>query len=105
MIDRIVCLEGNGYRQSHHGDGWKMGAMYTLNSTEVHAVCYSIGCGNSEAWLSDNPKAGIYETEICRTLDRNNCCYPACNQGGIAVVEIHQSGIPSARQPDQDSRR
>ena len=35
----IICLEGNGYRPSHKGDGWIVGgAMYTLNSTEVHAV-------------------------------------------------------------------
>ena len=40
----IICLEGNGSRPSHKGDGWVVGgAMYTLNSTEVHAVCYAIG--------------------------------------------------------------
>lgn len=38
----IVCLEGNGIRPSHHGDGWNIGAMYTLNSTEVHIVCYEV---------------------------------------------------------------
>ena len=39
----IVCLEGNGYRESHKGDGYIVGgAMYTLNSVEVHAVCYGI---------------------------------------------------------------
>lgn len=38
----IICLEGNGSRPSHLGDGYSVGgAMYTLNSTEVHAVCYS----------------------------------------------------------------
>ena len=37
----VICLEGNGYRPSHKGDGWIVGgALYTLNSTEVHAVCY-----------------------------------------------------------------
>lgn len=37
----FVCLEGNGYRPSHRGEGWKIGgAMYTLNTTEVHAVAY-----------------------------------------------------------------
>ena len=40
----IICLEGNGYRPSHKGDGYKVGgAMYTLNETEVHAVCYAVG--------------------------------------------------------------
>ena len=37
----IVCLEGNGSRPPHKGEGYRVGgAMYTLNSTEVHGVCY-----------------------------------------------------------------
>ena len=36
----IICLEGNGTRPSHKGNGYSVGgAMYTLNSVEVHAVC------------------------------------------------------------------
>ena len=76
--------------------------MYTLNSTEVHCVAYSIHSYNSEGALrSKTPYA--HEIDMARTLDliTGN---PDCNQGGICVVEIHQSGIPSARQPDQDSR-
>ena len=43
----IICLEGNGYRPSHKGDGWIVGgAMYTLNGTEVHAVCYGVDLYN-----------------------------------------------------------
>lgn len=39
----IVCLEGNGSRPSHQGNGYKIGGvMYTLNSTEEHGVCYAI---------------------------------------------------------------
>lgn len=39
--NNIICLEGNGSRPSHYGDGYRVGGvMYTLNSTEVHAVCY-----------------------------------------------------------------
>ena len=83
MIDQIVCFEGNGYRQSHHGDGWKIGgAMYTLNSTEIHSVCYRIGSYYSNSMKSDNPHSGIYEASVCNTLDNMNCGYPACNQGG-----------------------
>lgn len=47
----IVCLEENGIRPSHRGDGWSLvGAMYTLNSTEVHAVAYQVfdARGNGE---------------------------------------------------------
>ena len=41
----IVCLEGNGQRPSHSGDGWsESGVMYTLNSTEVHGVAYEMDC-------------------------------------------------------------
>lgn len=36
--------------------------------------------------LSDNPHSGIYEAKTSRTLDLNGG-NPACNQGGICVVE------------------
>ena len=84
----IVCLEGNGSRPSHQGTGWKVGGvMFTLNTTEVHAVCYGIGGYHSKGMLSDNPNVGIYEADTSRTLDLNGG-NPACNQGGIVVVEM-----------------
>jgi DNA (cytosine-5)-methyltransferase 1 len=49
-------------------------------------VCYGISSDASEAMRSDNPHAGIYEAHTARTLDRSGG-NPACNQGGIAVVE------------------
>ena len=34
-------IEGNGYRPSHRGNGFRESEeMYSLNTTEVHAVCY-----------------------------------------------------------------
>jgi DNA (cytosine-5)-methyltransferase 1 len=81
------------------------GVMYTLNSTEIHSVCYRIGSYHSNSMKSDNPHSGIYEAKVCNTLDNMNCGYPACNQGGVVVVEIHQSGISSGRQQSQDSGR
>lgn len=37
----VICIEGNGSRPSHLGDGWKESqTMYTLNTTEVHGVAY-----------------------------------------------------------------
>lgn len=91
----IVCLEGNGYRPSHKGDGYRVGgAMYTLNSTEVHAICYGI-CGyHSNSMMSDNPHSGIYEADTSRTLDLNGG-NPACNQGGVLILEMHSSGESS----------
>ena len=37
---RTVCIEENGSRASHMGDGYKESdVMYTLNTVEKHAVC------------------------------------------------------------------
>ena len=60
---------------------------------EVHdkAVCYGISSFESNAMLSNNPNSGIYEAKTCRTLDLNGG-NPACNQGGIMVVEPKVTG-------------
>ena len=40
----VVCIEGNGTRESHKGDGYKESdTMYTLNTVETHAVCVGGG--------------------------------------------------------------
>lgn len=61
--------------------------MYTLNSVEVHAVCYGICSYDSNSMKSPNPHSGFYEAETARTLDLNGG-NPSCNQGGICVLEI-----------------
>ena len=39
----VVCIEGNGTRDSHKGDGYKESeTMYTLNTVEQHGVCIPI---------------------------------------------------------------
>lgn len=43
---------------------------------------YAIGSYQSNAWKSSNPDSGVYESDICKTLDSMNCGYPSCNQGG-----------------------
>lgn len=47
---------------------------------------YGISSYDSNAMKSPNPQAGIYEAVTSRTLDLNGG-NPACNQGGIAIVE------------------
>jgi len=49
---------------------------------------YGISSFKSNAMLSDNPHAGIYEAETSRALDIGGGS-PTCNQGGIAVVESY----------------
>ena len=42
----VVCLEGNGGRPSHSGNGWsESDVMYTLNTIERHGVAY-LASGN-----------------------------------------------------------
>ena len=72
------------------------GAFATLPSGETsgqnqQAVCYGISAYESNAMKSSNPHSGIYEADTARTLDLNGG-NPACNQGGIAVVENGPQG-------------
>lgn len=40
--EKPICIEGNGARPSHKGDGYKESeVMYTLNCVDRHAVCPS----------------------------------------------------------------
>ena len=55
-----------------------------------HAVCYGISAYDSNAMKSPNPHSGIYEADTTRTLDLNGG-NPACNQGGMMVVQQSSS--------------
>ena len=67
-----VCLEGNGSRPSHRGDGWcESETMYTLNATEQHAVSYSLETFHcvAEEEKTAPLKARDYKDPVC-VLDR-----------------------------------
>lgn len=49
-------------------------------------TAYGISSFDSNAMKSDNPHSGIYKADVSRTLDLNGGS-PACNQGGIAIVQ------------------
>ena len=51
---------------------------------------YSISSYESNAMKSSNPNSGIYKADTTRTLD-NNGGNPACNQGGMIVLERNGS--------------
>lgn len=56
-----VVIEGNGTRPSHLGDGYKeSGVMYTLNTTEEHAVAYI---------NNQNPIYSLGHTTLCCGFD------------------------------------
>ena len=55
-------------------------------SKEDDVTAYGISSFCSNSMLSDNPNSGVYEATTSRTLDLNGG-NPACNQGGICIVE------------------
>ena len=57
---------------------------------------YGISPYDSNAMKSDNPNSGIYETDTSRTLDLNGG-NPACNQGGMLVVNSHDLTVNEDR--------
>lgn len=50
------------------------------------AVVYGISSYESNSMKSNNPYSGVYQAETARTLDLNGGS-PACNQGGMAIVQ------------------
>ena len=56
----VVCIESNGQRDSHKGDGYKESEiMYTLNTVEQHAVCIENHPADSRVRIADD---GIEQT-------------------------------------------
>ena len=53
------------------------------------AVCYGMSSYDSNAMKSPNPNSGIYQADTARTLDLNGG-NPACNQGGMMVVQPNE---------------
>ena len=65
-----------------------MSATLACNNDQYlfQPIAYGISAYESNSMKSSNPHSGIYEAETSRTLDLNGG-NPACNQGGIAIVE------------------
>ena len=83
--ERSVRKSGEGINQEYSGKESKE----TLNADigyNQESVVYGISPFHSKGMLSDNPNSGIYEAETARTLDLNGG-NPACNQGGMAVIQ------------------
>lgn len=65
----------------------KSGTRGTGNDQTIfQGAAYGICSYASNSMKSSNPHSGIYEADTSRTLDLNGG-NPACNQGGIAVVQ------------------
>lgn len=55
-------------------------------SEEASILCFNISPYHCNAMRSPNPFSGIYIADTARALD-NNGGNPACNQGGIIILE------------------
>lgn len=65
----------------------KSGTLGTGNDQTIfQGAAYGICSYASNSMKSSNPHSGVYKAETSRTLDLNGG-NPACNQGGIAVVQ------------------
>ena len=100
--DPSRCADGTSYtlkirggvETDSHGRGAGKGALVqkelsgTLGVAQDQTLVkvYGMSPFDSNAMKSSNPEAGIYEAETARTLDLNGG-NPACNQGGMMVVE------------------
>ena len=62
------------------------GAVRSDAGDNRQAVVYGISAYESNSMKSSNPHSGIYEARTARALDMNGGS-PACNQGGMAVVQ------------------
>ena len=82
-IDHVVTTGGNCTAQ---GPCYYEETEATLKAAGPHAVAYGISAYDSNAMKSPNPHSGVYEADTSRTLDLNGGS-PACNQGGVAIVE------------------
>lgn len=93
----IVCLEGNGARPSHKGNGYSVGgAMYTLNSVEVHAVCYGLDTYNQNAEEELMPTirtngGGDCIPKVAYSIDKAITTGANCTAGGNCS---HQEYVP-----------
>ena len=68
------------------------GSPATGRGSGENVVTYGIGSYGSNAWKSGNPKSGIYEADVAKTIDLIGGGRPDCHQGGIAVVTLEGNG-------------
>lgn len=97
-------LESRGETRERLAGYAEAGASYAGRIREGcggGGICYGISAYESNAMKSSNPKSGVYVADTSRTLDLNGG-NPACNQGGIAVVQraYQMQGFGDYREAD-----
>ena len=86
LFQPVTLEPGIAAREGGHIYKDVSGTLRAKAGDNQMAVAYGISSYESNAMKSDNPHSGVYEADTSRTLDANGG-NPACNQGGIAIVE------------------
>ncbi len=75
LFQPIVCLQGAGATsQNSNGSGWQKGVSYTLNTTDVHGVVYSIENHPSDSRVDIDESGKLIDTHyIVRRLTPLEC--------------------------------
>jgi DNA (cytosine-5)-methyltransferase 1 len=97
--DSRVKLDESGTVQTlttRMGTGGGNVPMLAVPDTKVFGICSYA----SNSMKSSNPHSGIYEAKTSRTLDLNGGS-PACNQGGMAIVQCIEPGALSRGQGER----
>jgi hypothetical protein len=76
----------------YKGCGERQGIEREVVLDDADPVVYGISAYESNAMKSNNPNSGIYKADTIRTLDLNGG-NPACNQGGMLVIENEQNAV------------
>ena len=93
VVNAPVTLKiRSGCEGGGKGAIWQEDKSATLSCNNDQTLfapkAYGISAFESNAMKSDNPHSGVYEAETSRTLDCGGGS-PACNQGGMAIVESY----------------
>ena len=107
----VFCLEGNGQRESHRGDGWKeSNVSYTLNATEQHGVAYGVTAkGNGDCFLAEERHTSL--SDGGGQAGQGYPCILACDvynqtiDGHITATVTANTGVPNHSGPKILERR
>ena len=86
VVAYSINHQGGNVEQIIEGKTGTLTAAMNSSGNNKLSVAYGISSYESNSMKSDNPHSGIYVADTSRTLDLNGG-NPACNQGGIAIVE------------------
>lgn len=94
MLETALIVQSASKNELESLGGVKESSYSTTESAHSQpstiSACYGISAYESNAMKSSNPNSGVYLAETARTLD-NNGGSPACNQGGMAIVQCYDA--------------